>query len=99
MAVYVMYKNVATSEATWQLTDKQQKELVKKAYEVVESAGGKIVAVYRTYGRGKNIYIHSYPSLEAAEKARMAMQSREGLGLNRYWTWETEIMYELPLGS
>jgi len=42
---------------------------------------------------------HATRPLEAAEKARLGIWSREGLNLSRYWTYESDIVYELPLDT
>ena len=54
---------------------------------------------YRSYtGRGP-VYIISYPSLEAAEKDRVAVWNRDGLNLSRYYMAETDLLYEVPVKS
>ncbi len=97
MAIYVMLKVTGTTEAGWQLTAKQVDDLMKKRDEVVASVGGKTVAWYRSYRDGMSVCIYSYPSLEAAEKARVGTSTRQGLNLNRYWTHKSDILYEMPL--
>jgi hypothetical protein len=99
VAIYVLTRVTGTTEAGHQLTDKQREDIKKKRQEIVASAGGKTVAVYRSYvGRG-SLYITSYPSLEAAEKARMAIWGRAGLNNQRYYTYEEDILSEMPLDS
>ena len=99
MAIYVFTRITGTTEAGHRLSDKELEDLRTKRREVLTAAGGKAVAVYRSYlGRG-SVYVSSYPSLEAAEKARLGIWSRAGLNIARYWTYEQDILYELPLES
>ncbi len=99
MAIYAIDRITGTTDAGWQLTQKQFEDLLKKAYEAMASVGGSMVGVYRSCtGRGK-VYVGSFPSLEAIEKHRAAVWSREGLGFGRYWTYESDILRELPPGS
>ena len=99
MAVYVLRTITGMTEACHQLTDQQRKDLMKKRGDLLATAGGKVVGAYRSYAGGQTIYIISYPSLEVAEKDRMAVWSREGLNFSRYWPSETDILYELPPNS
>lgn len=99
MTIYKIERITGTTEAGWQLTEKQRADLLKKAYELNESLGAKVLGVYRSCADGMKVYLVSYPSLEAYEKQRVEVWSREGLGLSRYWTCEVDILYELPPGS
>ncbi len=96
MAVYVLTRVIRTTEAGLQLTEKQLEDMKKKRQEVMTSVGGGRVGAYRSYTGKGTLFIASYPSLEAAEKARMGIWGRAGLNCQRYYVYEMDILSEMP---
>ena len=99
MAIYTITRVTGTTEAGSRLTDKEMEEFRRKRDDLCASVGGKAVSAYKSFTGKGNIVIYSYPSLEAAEKVRMGLWTRSGMNLIRYWTYEQDILYEMPLNT
>jgi hypothetical protein len=97
--IHVITRVTRTTEAGLQLTDGQRRDLMNKRSEVVASVGGKRVAAYRSYVGKGTVFIATYPSLEAAEKARRGIWGQDGLNFQRYFTYEMDILSEMPLDA
>lgn len=63
--------------------------------KILEAAGMKRVAGHFKSFKGDHVFIVSYPSLEAMQKAREQTMSSLHLGHDKYFELEEEILYEV----
>jgi hypothetical protein len=97
--VCAIWRITGTTEAGWQLSQKEIADLRTKRHELHASVGARVAGVYRPCSGKNTIYVCVYPSLEAIEKFRRGYWSRDGLNAGRYWTYEMDVAYEMPLDT